>query len=106
MTTTIGTAAMIDGTVEGADDVTVRGRLTGRIDTSAAVLVDESAVVNADVCAASVVVRGTFDGAVQATDNARIAAVATASGSIRAARIILEDGARYTGTIEVGAGQR
>jgi len=102
MSTTFGPRVTVDGVVEGADDITIRGRCYGEGRTEGRGVIDREAVVHADVAGSTVVVRGTLRGAVDAADCAEIAAASTAAGSIRAGRIILEDGARFDGTIDVG----
>jgi len=96
----IGRGITIKGTVRGREDVVLEGALEGRVELESHLLVETSGRVNAAVVARSCAVAGTLQGQVTAE------AIALHQGSVvgaelTAPRIIIEDGAHFTGAIHM-----
>jgi len=75
--------------------------MEGQIDLQAHVIVEESGSVVADIETQELTVRGKMSGNTTASDRISLASDATLLGNLRAPRIVLEDGARFRGHIEM-----
>jgi len=97
----IGKHITIRGNLTGAEDLIVEGRVEGTIKLSNHLTVESSGVVQADLDVENLTVNGTVQGDIQATQSIAINADASVQGNIRAPRIIIEDGARFRGRVEM-----
>lgn len=101
--TTIGAAAAFSGELTSEEDVTIEGEFDGHIFVrSAGVVVAPSGRVTADIRAGRVVVRGSVKGAIVASERIELAAGAHVAGSLSAERVVIADGARFNGHIDMG----
>lgn len=99
--TTIGSTITISGEFRSQENVAIQGKVRGRIDTSADLLVEEGGVVEAEVNTRNIDVRGTVVGNVTASDRFEIHAGGNVTGDIHAPRVVLADGAQYMGNIDM-----
>jgi cytoskeletal protein CcmA (bactofilin family) len=91
----------IKGNIKFSGELTLDGKLDGEIHTDGVLNLGDSAVVNGNVHAQSVVVRGKVNGNVQAKDKIDIKAKAELFGDIRAAKLAIEEGVIFVGKTEV-----
>ena len=97
----IGRGIQVRGNLSGSGDLIVEGRIEGHVQLEDHFRVEESGTVVADVETREATVNGTMSGNVTASDRVSISNSATVIGDIRAPRVVLEDGARFRGTIEM-----
>lgn len=97
----IGKHITISGTVSGAEDLIVEGRIEGAVKLANHLTVESSGVVQADVDVEDLTVNGAVHGDTEASRSISINAGAKVEGNIRAPRIIIEDGARFKGRIDM-----
>lgn len=97
----IGKGTRIVGRVTGDGDLTVEGRIEGELGLRGRLVVATGGLVAAPVQVESVVVEGTIEGDVDARDAVQLRPSGSVQGSIRAQRFSLEDGARFTGRIDM-----
>lgn len=97
----IGSTVRIAGRVTGSRELTVGGRIEGSVALDAPLTIEEGGVVSAEVSATDITVRGTLEGDVVASGSVSIASGASVSGELRVGRLAIEDGARFTGTIDM-----
>ncbi len=97
----IGSKTTVRGQVSGRQDLVVEGRIEGRIHLESQLTVEESATVEADVEASVATIRGAVRGPIVASREAVLQATARVAGKVRAPSIIIEDGARFSGEIEM-----
>ncbi len=97
----IGKGTLVRGDVIGADALSIEGRLEGRLQLSAPLTVEPTGQLDAEVWADSVALHGTAAGAIEARDAIVVSAVATVRAALRAPCVVLEDGARFSGDIEM-----
>ena len=102
-TTVIGSTISVNGDLSSEEDVSVQGRVQGQITTSADLFIEEGGVVEAEVKTRNIEVRGKIIGNVTATDKFEIQDGGSVSGDIRAPRVVLADGAKYKGRIDMDA---
>ncbi|TVR69667.1 MAG: polymer-forming cytoskeletal protein [Spirochaetaceae bacterium] len=87
-----------DGTIEHADPLLVKGRLSGEVHAQADLYIAASAVLDADIEAARVSVKGTVHGDITATERIELFSGATIGGNIRTPDLIIQSGSHFTGT--------
>jgi len=99
---TIGKAVKIAGNIYSREDLYVDGELEGTVEaTEHKLTIGPNGTVKATVKAREVVVLGAINGNVEATDKIEIRKDAKLTGDIRTARIIIEDGAYFKGSIDI-----
>ena len=101
--TVIGSSIHITGDVSGNEDVTIHGRLTGHLDLpDHALLIARGARVDAEVRGARVTVLGELRGSATATDRIELGPSSVAKASLSATHVVLADGSRFNGHIDMG----
>lgn len=98
----LGDTFVIRGELSGNQDVTIDSRVEGKINLRNQVLrVGAKAQIQADIQAANVIVAGSVVGDVVAQDRVEITPAGSVVGSIRSSRILIADGARLKGSVEM-----
>jgi cytoskeletal protein CcmA (bactofilin family) len=97
----IGKNITIRGNLSGGEDLVVEGRVEGTVNLSNHLTVEGSGIVEADLDVEDLTVNGTVHGDIRASRSVAINANARVVGNIRAPRIIIEDGARFKGRVEM-----
>lgn len=100
--TIIGPSLIINGDVSSSEDVTVHGKVTGKVTMAEGVLlIAQNATVEAEAHAARLTIQGAFSGDINATERVELTPTATMNGTIVAPSVVLQDGAVFNGAIEV-----
>ncbi|MEE8410469.1 MAG: polymer-forming cytoskeletal protein, partial [Myxococcota bacterium] len=97
----IGKGIQVRGTLSGSGDLVVEGRVEGHIALQDHVLVQEEGIIIADVHTQDLTCNGKMNGNIDATQCVSISDTATVIGDIRAPRVVIADGARFRGNIEM-----
>ncbi len=98
----IGKAVKVVGQIFSKEDLYVDGDLEGTVEALEHKLtIGPNGTVKATVKAREVVALGTIQGNVEAADKIEIRKDAKLTGDIRTARIIIEDGAYFKGSIDI-----
>ncbi|HUL77804.1 MAG TPA: polymer-forming cytoskeletal protein [Vicinamibacteria bacterium] len=98
----IGPSISIVGDVTGEEDLTILGRVKGKVDLPQhSVTVGESGRVDADIRGRIVSVAGEVHGNLLAGEQILIRKTATMLGNLTAPRVGLEDGCRFRGTVDM-----
>ena len=100
--TVIGADAVIVGDLTFQKSVRIVGRFEGTIKGTGRVHVDEAAYCKADISAAVVVVDGSVEGNVTATEHVRLNAKARVTGDVAGPNVSLADGASVVGRCKIG----
>jgi cytoskeletal protein CcmA (bactofilin family) len=99
--TRIPSGAAIDGGVEAAEDLIIDGRVTGHINLPEHhVSIGSSAKVTARIVARAVTISGSVDGNILARERIDLLRSAFVRGHLTTPTITLQDGARFTGTVD------
>ena len=99
---TIGKAVKINGQIHSKEDLFVDGDVEGVLEAPDHKLtIGPNGIVHAAIKAKEVVALGTIQGNVEATERIEIRKEAKLIGDIRTARIIIEDGAYFKGSIDI-----
>ncbi|MDP9194835.1 MAG: polymer-forming cytoskeletal protein [Acidobacteriota bacterium] len=101
--TFIGPNITIDGTVSGSERMVVEGTVRGKINISADLLVGAKARVEATVHARNVTVEGKLNGDISADDRVELVSSATVEGNIKAPKIVVAEGAKFRGSVDMGS---
>jgi cytoskeletal protein CcmA (bactofilin family) len=100
--TTIGKSIVISGEVRGSEDLTIEGRVEGKIELRDHVLtIGANGRITAQVCAKSIVVLGHVTGNLVATDKVDIRESGSVEGDVVAPRVALADGSHFRGSIDM-----
>jgi cytoskeletal protein CcmA (bactofilin family) len=75
----------------------IRGRLSGEIESRGLLVIDEGAVVEADINASRVIIRGSVKGNVIATEKVEITLAGGLEGNITAPEVFMETGCVFNG---------
>ncbi|HLH18964.1 MAG TPA: polymer-forming cytoskeletal protein [Bryobacteraceae bacterium] len=99
---TIGKAVRINGQINSKEDLYVDGDVEGILEAPEHKLtIGPNGSVKATVKAREVVALGSIQGNVEAADRIEIRKDAKLVGDIRTARIVIEDGAYFKGSIDI-----
>ncbi len=97
----IGRQILIRGTLVGEEDLIVEGRIEGSVTLAGHLIVAESGVVHSNVDVDSIEIIGEVVGDIVAAQSITIRKGAQVQGSARSPRIIIDDGARFQGAVEM-----
>ncbi len=98
----IGKAVKIIGQIFSKEDLYVDGELEGTVEAMEhKVTIGPNGTVKAGVKAREVVVLGVVHGNVESTEKMEIRKDAKLVGDVRTARIVIEDGAYFKGSIDI-----
>ena len=98
---TLGSDVEIKGNIKFSGELTLDGKLEGEIQTEGTLQLGDSAVINGNIAAQSVVVRGKVHGNINAREKIEIKSKAELFGDIRASKLVIEEGVTYVGKTEV-----
>ena len=97
----IGRGITIRGNLSGNEDLVIEGRVEGTIALKNHLLIEGTGIVVADVDVSNLTVNGEVQGNIGASESVVVSGTAKVLGNIRAPRVIIEDGARFKGGIEM-----
>src|SRR5271157_1876888 len=99
---TIGKSVIVKGELSGSEDLYVDGEVEGSISLRGQSLtIGPNGRVRANIEARNVIVHGRVDGDIHASERVELRKSASLSGDITTARISIEDGAFFKGTIDI-----
>jgi cytoskeletal protein CcmA (bactofilin family) len=101
-TARLGPSLHIKGEISGNEDLTIEGTVEGLVQLDERKLtVGATAKCTADIIAREVVVYGSVKGNLRAKDRIEIKKDGSVNGDLTTARIMIEDGAYFKGSIEI-----
>lgn len=98
----IAASHKVTGTVSAAEDLVVQGRVEGRIQSEATVVIETNAIVEAEILARHVLVKGIVIGDVSGVEGIEIAPSGQVLGDLRTRRLALRPGGRVLGNVQTG----
>ena len=99
----IGPNLVFDGTLTGNEDVLVEGSVRGKVNLESNLRVGKNARVEASVHAKTVTVEGVLIGDISADAKVELIATARVDGNIKAPKIIVAEGAKFKGAVDMGS---
>jgi len=98
----IGKSVQIKGELTGNEDLTIEGKVDGKIFLKDhGLTIGANGHITAEIHAKSVIVVGEVIGNITADDKVEVAATGSMQGDISAPRVVLADGARFKGSIDM-----
>ena len=100
--TVIGHSIVVSGNLQGEEDLTVLGRVDGSLSLTKTLIVEEPGIVKAEVSVEHAIINGVVVGNITASDSVQITETGRMVGNIEAPRVIIVDGARFRGEVDMG----
>lgn len=97
----IGRGITIKGNLAGSEQLIIEGAVEGHIALKEHLTIKETGRITADIEVESLLVHGSVSGNIDARDLVSLSAEASVVADIRAPRVVIEDGARFKGRIEM-----
>ena len=94
----IGVGLYIKGQISGNEDLDVEGKVEGPVQLT----IGTGGNLTGDVTAREVIIHGTLTGNLQVRDLLKIKSDGSAVGDVVTDRILIEEGAYFKGSIEIG----
>src|SRR5215467_10588413 len=98
---TLASDVEIKGNLKFSGELTFDGKIDGVIQTDGVLNLGDTAVVNGNINAQNVVVRGKVNGNIVAKEKIEIKAKTELFGDIRASKLAIEEGVTFVGKTEV-----
>ena len=99
----LGTGTEFKGVITYYGTIRIDGHVEGEIITEGTLIVGESAVLNAEISAGTVVSSGTISGNVKAAEKIQLLPTAVLDGSVKTPLLIIEEGVRFNGNCQMSA---
>lgn len=100
---TIGRSITIHGEVTGDEDLLIQGRVDGSVELrQQSVTVGQDGRVTAAITGRIIIVEGQVEGDLKAEEQVILKASAKVQGDITSPRVVLEDGATFSGGVDMG----
>jgi cytoskeletal protein CcmA (bactofilin family) len=100
----VGDGTVFEGTLRAESDVRISGRIVGRLEVNGKAIVAEGGVVDGEVAATSADIAGRVDGELHIEERLVLKGSARIDGDIDTARLVVEEGAEFSGQCTMGAG--
>ena len=98
----VGKSIYIRGELSGNEDLTIEGTVEGKIELrDHNLVVGSTGKIQAEIHAKTVTIQGEVQGNVHAEERIELAASGTVKGDLVAPRIVISDGARFKGTVDM-----
>lgn len=98
----IGPKITFKGELTGEEDLLIQGRVEGTIDLKGNHLtIGKQGVVKANLMAKTITIEGTVEGDLIGQERIEIKSSSNVKGNLIAARVTLEDGAKFRGSIDM-----
>lgn len=102
----IGAKVKISGDIQSSEDLLIEGEVHGTITLADnELVVGNSGRVKADVEAKAIRIEGSVEGDIVGHERVVITASGDVQGNLIAPRVVLEDGGRFKGSIDMGGSQ-
>lgn len=99
----VGEGTVFEGTVRAESDVRASGRIVGTLDVEGKAMVAESGSVEGEIIATNADIAGEVQGEVHVEERLVLKSSARVEGKIETDRLVVEEGAQFTGECEMGA---
>lgn len=99
--TVLGPTLEIEGEIEGDEDLVIQGKVKGNIISHKSLTVDGTGNVEATITTSSMTISGRLNGNVEASEKVEIKKEGKMVGDIKSPRIVIADGAKFRGNIEM-----
>jgi cytoskeletal protein CcmA (bactofilin family) len=97
----VGKSIFIKGNIFSDEEVFIQGKIEGKLHSQHRVVIEKSGIVNADVEAREIIIKGTVNGNVTGSFKVEIIPEGVLNGNILSQRVKLADGAIFKGSIDM-----
>ncbi len=97
----LSSGVTIKGSVKCQNQLLIDGAVEGTIDSQGPLTIGEHAKIAGDVRAKSVIVKGTIDGDIFASERCELTAGCTLRGDIEAPRLVVDENATFLGSAKI-----
>ncbi len=98
---TLSSDVEIKGSIKFANDLTIDGKVEGEILSPGILIIGENAEVRGEIKTKSVTVHGKVQGNITVEERCELKGRAQLIGDLKAARLVIEEGATFVGKSEV-----
>lgn len=98
----VGEGTVFEGTVRAESDVRASGRIVGTLEVEGKTMIAEGGVVEGEIIATNADIAGKVDGEIHVEERLVLKSTARVDGKIETDRLIVEEGAQFTGECEMG----
>lgn len=99
----VGEGTVFEGTVRAKSDVRASGRIIGTLDVDGKIMIAEEGAVEGEIIATNADIAGRVQGEIHVEELLVLKSTAQVEGSIEADRLVVEEGAQFTGECHTGA---
>ncbi len=97
--------SMVEGTVNSESDIRIDGAINGKLFCDAKVIIGPSGRVNGEVRCKNAVIEGAFEGTITVSELLNIRENANVSGEVTTNKLIVQSGATFNVTCNMGSGK-
>ena len=101
MGSVIGASVLIRGQIVSREDLRLEGEAEGKLDVEGRLTVGQHGKARCDITAKEVVMSGSVQGNIEATERVVLTKGAELTGDVKTAGIVIEDGAYFKGGIDI-----
>ena len=94
----------IKGTIKFQKELLIDGKVEGEINSDGALTVGENADIRAEIKTKAITIYGKVQGNITVSERCELKSKCTLQGDLKAARLIIEEGATFIGKSEVSSG--
>jgi len=98
----VGEGTVFEGTVRAKSDVRASGRIVGTLEVEGKTMIAEEGEVEGEIIATNVEVAGQVQGEIHVDERLVLKSTARVDGKIETDRLVVEEGAQFTGECEMG----
>ena len=98
----LGKGTEFKGVMTYEGTVRVDGKIEGEIITKGTLVVGDTAVINAEINAGTIICSGRINGNLVAKEKVQLLSPAVLVGSIKSPALLIEEGVKFNGTCEMG----
>ncbi len=99
----VGEGTTFEGTLRADSDVRASGRLIGRLEVNGKAIVAEAGTVEGEIMATNADIAGTVQGEIHVEEQLVLKSTARIDGTIETDRLVVEEGAVFTGECRMGS---
>jgi cytoskeletal protein CcmA (bactofilin family) len=98
----VGEGTVFEGTVRAESDVRASGRIVGTLEVDGKTMIAEEGEVEGEIIATNVEIAGQVQGEIYVDERLVLKSTARVDGTIETDRLVVEEGAEFTGECEMG----
>jgi cytoskeletal protein CcmA (bactofilin family) len=98
----VGEGTVFEGTIRAESDVRASGRIVGTLEVEGKTMIAEEGAVEGEIIATNAEIAGQVQGEIHVEERLVLKSTARIDGTIETDRLVVEEGAQFTGECEMG----